>query len=353
MIIFLADIAVLALVIGGYAKNNMNYGKGTIRRTKKAGFTEKQAVLSDGSVINYGEGKSAGVPLLLIHGQGVSWEDYAKVLGGLSKAYHVYAVDCYGHGGSSKDQKKYTAAANGADLVWFIENVIGEPVVVSGHSSGGLLAIWIAANSPENVRGLIIEDAPIFATEPDRCENTFAWRDSFQPIHKFLNQSAVKTYTEFALRSNFMQTMWGENGWEKIVVPAVEKRMAMHLNEIKIWYLPAAMNRYFAMWRCVQDGNGEYDLRFGDKFYDCSWLEGYHQEEALHAVQCPSVLLHTAVTFKDGILLGAMTAEDSARAHSLLADNVLIDDIKSGHDIHYEKPKLFTNVLMDFLARIQ
>lgn len=353
MVVIFAFIAVIALAFGAYAYNNMNYDKAAAGRIHKAGFTEKQAALPDGSVINYGEGPGTGVALMLIHGQGVSWEDYSAVLGGLSELYHVYAVDCYGHGGSSKDPAKYPAVANGTDLVWFIKNVIREPVVVSGHSSGGLLAIWAAANAPENVRGLVIEDAPIFATEPDRCENTFAWQDSFKPIHEYLNQSEVKTYAEYALRHNFMQTMWGPNGWEKIVIPGAEKCMAERPNRIRIWYLPAAMNRYFDLWRCLQDGNGDYDLRFGDQFYDCSWFEGFDQAETLSAVKCPSVLLHTAVTDKDDVLLGAMTAEDAARADSLLADNVLIDKIKSGHDIHLEQPRVFIGALADLLGQIQ
>ena len=49
-------------------------------------------------------------------------EDYAKVFGELSKRYHVYAVDCYGHGGSSKNPAKYSALENsqGFHLVLFI-----------------------------------------------------------------------------------------------------------------------------------------------------------------------------------------------------------------------------------------
>ena len=47
-----------------------------------------------------------GPPLFLIHGQMVSWEDYVKVLPELSGHFHIFAVDCHGHGKSGKDPGK-------------------------------------------------------------------------------------------------------------------------------------------------------------------------------------------------------------------------------------------------------
>ena len=164
-IVLLALCGVILLAITAaafYVYNNMNYDKGAEKRLSDAGFAEKQAVLPDGTVLNYGEGPDNGPPLLLIHGQMTSWEDYVKVLPDLSKRFHIFAVDCHGHGGSSKDLAKYSAIAMGNDFIWFIEQVIGAPTIVSGHSSGGLLTAWLAANSPENVRGIVLEDPPFF-----------------------------------------------------------------------------------------------------------------------------------------------------------------------------------------------
>nr|WP_315990523.1 alpha/beta hydrolase [Desulforamulus aquiferis] len=98
----------------------------------------------------------------MIHGQGVTWENYSVVLPELSEYYHILAVDCHGHGKSSKNPEKYSAEEMGKDFVWFLKKVVGEPMVVSGHSSGGLLAAWLAANSPENILGIVLEDPPFF-----------------------------------------------------------------------------------------------------------------------------------------------------------------------------------------------
>ena len=130
-----------------------------LKQTYRAGYIEKQVTLDDGTILNYAEGPDHGPALLLIHGQSMQWEDYARVLPELAQYYHVYAVDCHGHGESSHDASKYTAVAMGKDFVWFIDNVIGEPAVVSGHSSGGILAAWIALMR-EVVQGIVLEDPP-------------------------------------------------------------------------------------------------------------------------------------------------------------------------------------------------
>lgn len=251
----------------------------------------------------------------------VSWEDYARVLSKLSGHYHVYAVDCHGHGKSGKDPQKYTAETMGSDFICFIENVIKEPVVISGHSSGGLLAAWLAAHSPANVRGIVIEDAPFSSTEPQRREKTFAWLDGFQTIHEFLNQSEETDYTRFYLERSYIQNYWG-NGWDKIVMPAAERYMEKHPGKgLRLWFLPPSMNKAF-------------DLRFGDTFYNGSWFENFDRAETLRRIQHPSVLMHTVYRYdENNVLLAAMDSDDARWAHELMPDNELIDNFKSGRNI--------------------
>lgn len=98
------------------------------------------------------------------------WEDYSNVLPKLAKYYHVYAVDCHGHGKSSHDPRKYNCTSMGMDFLWFIKNVIKESCVISGHSSGGILAAWIAANAKDDVLGLVLEDPPFFQCNTRRNE---------------------------------------------------------------------------------------------------------------------------------------------------------------------------------------
>ncbi len=333
-------LAVIAAAV--YVYNNMNYDKGTEKRLSNAGFLEKQAALPDGTVLNYGEGPDNGPPLLLIHGQMTRWEDYVNVLPQLSKRFHIFAVDCHGHGGSSKDPAKYSARAMGSDFIWFMEQVIGEPAIVSGHSSGGLLTAWLAANSPENVRGVVLEDPPFFSTEAGRRETSFAWLNSFEPIHRFLNQDKETDYVRFYLENTYLQNLFGESwkGIKKYAYSYLDKNPGKRL---RIFFLPPSMNRGFDL---LSD---EYDLRFGDTFYDDTWLVGYDQAETLARIRCPSVLIHASWSCsEDGVLLAAMSGEDAKRAHELIPQNTLVD-VKSGHGVHCEKPMEFIDIMLKFL----
>lgn len=343
-------LLVISLGLAFYAHRNMTYDQVDVKRIKQAKFKEKQVTLPDGSMLNYGEGPNNGEPLVLLHGQQVSWEDYAKVLGELSKRYHIYAIDYYGHGGSSKNPKKYSVTAIGQDITWFIDSVIQKPVLISGHSSGGLIATWISANNPEKIAGLLIEDAPFFSTEKGRAEKTFAWL-SFKDMANFL-ESGQSNFTRYFLDHAYMTKLFGgQKVFDKIIKnPAINYMKKHPQNVPRIWYYPPEwkVNEIFDLTANLQDGTGEYDLRFGQTFYNFSWFEDFNQEDTLKNVQCPSVLLHVAkpANLKDyydenGILLSAIDEDDAQRVAHLLKNNVFIDQIKSSHDIHDEKPEVF------------
>ena len=346
LLIILGVILGAALITAAaYVYNNLNYYKAPLRKVVKAGFIEKQVTLDDGSILNYGEGPENGPALLLLHGQTVSWEDYAAVLPELSKHYHIFAVDYYGHGASSKDPQKYYAEVIGADLVWFIENVIGEPVVISGHSSGGLLTAWLAANSPENVRGIVLEDPPLFTTEAGQYEDTFAWKDSFEPIHRFLQQEEESDYPLFYLKNSYWLNFFGESR-EAIIKYAASYREKHPNQKLEIFFLPPSVTRIFYFME-------DYDPRFGQNFYDASWNRNFEHAETLKKINCPSVYIHTNWEYdKNGILLGAVDGEDAQRIHELINENVMFK-FDCGHDMHYEKPQEFIEIMLNFLDEIQ
>ncbi|QMS99680.1 alpha/beta fold hydrolase [Gordonia jinghuaiqii] len=361
-----ACLGVAAAAVGAYAARNLTYDRKDRARIAASGVTEKSVTTPAGAVITYAEGPPNGPPLLLIHGQQVSWTDYAPVLGPLSADWHVFAVDCFGHGGSAKDPACYPARHQGAALRWFIETVIGGPAVVSGHSSGGLLAVWLAAAAPDLVRAILVEDAPLFATEPDRAPDTFAWRDAFRPMHQYLALSETSSpapsdsgysvppmrWTRYWVRHSHLRTLFGDAGWARLVRDPVERRLDRDPDGIpRLWWMPPTMNRAFDLSACIQDGTGDYDLRFGEMFYDGTWFDGFDQAETLARVRVPATLLHTVVHSEDGVLLGAMTDEDARRAAGLMADCVLVDGIHSGHDIHRDRPAQFVDAITDLHHR--
>ena len=126
-------LLLLILILTGYIKQNVTYYETNLAKVKQANFTEKQVTI-EGYKTNYVEGPDHGPPLLLIHGQGSQWEDYMKVLPALSKHYHVFAIDVYGHGQSDRlPANAYTNVRVGTLIAKFMEQVVKEPAFVSGQ----------------------------------------------------------------------------------------------------------------------------------------------------------------------------------------------------------------------------
>ncbi|CAN5773505.1 alpha/beta hydrolase [soil metagenome] len=120
-------------------------------------FTEK--TYNTGQVtINYAEGPTSGAPLLLLHGAILHWQDFQPLLPHLEASWHTYACDLRGHGKSSHVSSGYRAVDFIPDTTAFIQQVIGKPVVLLGHSNGGSIALGVAAQIPELIRAVVLLD---------------------------------------------------------------------------------------------------------------------------------------------------------------------------------------------------
>ena len=54
----------------------------------------------------------------------------------------------------------------------FLKEVVKQPAIVSGNSSGGVICLWLAANASKWVKAVIMEDPPLFACEWPRIKET-------------------------------------------------------------------------------------------------------------------------------------------------------------------------------------
>ena len=111
-LVLLVCVLLLVIVAGKFAYNNLHWWEKDMKTIAKLGVEEKQVTLPNGHVINYGEIPGDGPALLLIHGQMAAWEDYAGVMPELSKNWHIFAIDVYGHGQSSHEEELYYLDVN-------------------------------------------------------------------------------------------------------------------------------------------------------------------------------------------------------------------------------------------------
>ena len=342
LVLFVALIVIISTAVGIFAYNNLHYDQSDMKKVWAAGYTEKQVSLTGGTVLNYAESPDADkTPLLLIHGQEMAWEDYARVLPALAKEYHVYAVDCHGHGSSSHNPADYTCRKMTDDLILFIKNVIGQPCVVSGHSSGGILTASIAATSPQDVLGIVLEDPPFFSVEPEEMQNTFVWKDGFEVTHSFLAQNEQKYYIPYYYENGYLWQKF--QGLEQFPAATAKEYSEKTGEECKkIWYMPYS-------WTHGLLYVDEYDLAFAEAFYNGTWLEGESQEEILRKIQCPCTYIKANTDYgDDGVLYAANDEDDAKKVASLIQNCNVTRTPTSDHDIHFVYSKEFIDIMVQF-----
>jgi pimeloyl-ACP methyl ester carboxylesterase len=340
-IVFVIVAVVLLIIItttSVYIYRCLNYWQKDYKNTLNAGFIEKEVVLPDGSIINYAEGPNSGSALLLIHGQTGAWQDYSRVLPELSKNWHVFVVDCYGHGQSSHDETKYYLKDNGDDLIWFVNEIIGKPSVVSGHSSGGLLASYVVAYGGELIIGAVLEDPPVFSTEMDYFEKTFAYQDTYKTMHEYTTSEQTECWEAYYLR----HCLWGQ-----LYMASSMNGIANYVNQyhtknpnkpVQIFFMPESINYIFLY-------SPKYDFAFGGHFYDYTWHSGINHEKLMGDINVPAIFLHNEENFSDdGILMAASTNAQAEKAVALIGNCELIR-INGNHNIHRFNSKVLINAV--------
>lgn len=95
--------------------------------------------------------------ILLIHGSLARSEDWENIFPRLATRYRTVAYDLRGHGKSGR-ATDYSLRAFGDDALRMQRGIVKGPVVVMGSSLGALCALALAAQAPEQVLGLILED---------------------------------------------------------------------------------------------------------------------------------------------------------------------------------------------------
>ena len=115
-------------------------------------------VTVDGVRLHYIE-KGEGPPVVLLHGNVVTAEDFrtSGVLDLLAKRHRVIAFDRPGFGYSERPHGSAWSARTQANLLRSALDVldISRPVVL-GHSWGAAVALAMALNHPDDVRGLVL-----------------------------------------------------------------------------------------------------------------------------------------------------------------------------------------------------
>jgi pimeloyl-ACP methyl ester carboxylesterase len=315
------------------------------------GFQELKFA-TEGVTLNYVLGPDHGLPLLLIPGQMESWQGYKCVLPELSKRFHIFVPDLRGHGKSTWTPGHYSYNICGDDLKHFIREVIQKPALVAGLSSGGVLAIWLAAYAPEDVLGIISEDPPIFSSIWPRIQNEKLMTNNFR--------AAVDTLGKPGKRDV-------EGYLSQVGVPVKGKEELLKIPPLilKTMFFLARINRAvrpnspydtpflpFNM-RAGYKFLSEYDTDFSRATIDGDLSKDFSPEEALKRIKCPMLLLRgDAYRHETWGLVGAIDDEDLERIVSLV-DDLQCVQIAGGHETHMLQPQRYIDEIIKFVDRLR
>jgi esterase len=127
--------------------------------------------------------------ILFLHGgalQARTWDAVGMLL---RDSYRCIAVDLRGHGESSwSSGRDYQLSAHAADISAFIVEKRLEPVILVGHSLGGLIAMTVAASSQPAIAALVLVDiAPARSRDgTGRVRDFISSRQTFQSAEELL-----------------------------------------------------------------------------------------------------------------------------------------------------------------------
>ena len=103
--------------------------------------------------------KGAGVPLILLHGNGENCEYFKRQIDVFAGLFHVYAIDTRGHGKTPRGEKPFTIRQFAEDLLGFMDDHRIEKAHLLGFSDGGNIAMVFAIKYPDRVDRLILNGA--------------------------------------------------------------------------------------------------------------------------------------------------------------------------------------------------
>jgi len=323
-------------------------GRAVVRKVCRAGFRERD--FQRGPVrLHYAEGPPGGSPLVLIPAQMGIWESYQKVLPALSRRFYVFAVDLRGHGRSSWTPGDYSWTSVGADLAAFLAQVVGRPAVVAGNSSGGIVALWLAAHTPEFVAGTILEDAPVFSAELPRFRDRdrFVYR-GLEHLVAALGNIENRDLADY-FRGQELPTRGGQvrrvPGWfVRFLSGAIRRRQKAHPGEpVDIAWLPGTP-------RLLLKSLSAFDPDFARAFVDGRFYGDFSHAAALREVRCPLLVLH-ADWFRHSEygLVGAMDDRDAARIREL-TPQAQYRRIAANHVIHVFRPRAYVEAVTAFMG---
>lgn len=246
------------------------------------------------------QGNADGVPVIFLHGITDSWHSFESVLANLPSSIHAFAVSQRGHGDSERPLQNYTPKDFAADIAEFIKQKNLDKVFIVGHSMGGVNAQQFVIDYPELAKGLVIIDSdPALKNNPGMPE-------FYQEVLKLegaIDRKFMDDFQKATLADPIDSTYYNLLVDEGIKVPS-------------------------SVFKAALEGLMQVDFT-----------------EQLKQINAPAV-----------IFWGNRDAFCTFKGQEILVNNIknsrLIIYGNTGHALHWEEPKKFSEDLLNFIDNV-
>ncbi|HKQ72447.1 MAG TPA: alpha/beta hydrolase [Blastocatellia bacterium] len=263
-------------------------------------------------------GNEGAQPLLCLHGVTRGWQSFLPLIPALALRWQVFALDHRGHGKSGR-AKGYFAIDYAPDALSFLQDEIRRPAVVYGHSLGAMVAAAVAAEAPDLVRAVILEDPP-FDTMGANIES--------YPLYPYF--VALES-----LASNGMS-----------LPQLVEKLGAIEINtpngKTAFRNVRDASALRFAA-KCLQ----QLDPAVMSPIVQSQWLKGYDLRSIAGRIKSPTLVMQA-----DANTGGMLTDGDADLLERTMADVTRVRIGGVGHQIHTAAPDAALRIALGFLESL-
>lgn len=261
--------------------------------------------LSLGLALSYRQLGEPGNPeLLLLHGGGLSAEDWCEIAPAFADAgYRVTVPDLRGCGESDWDPEvRYGVEDTLSDLEELIAHLTLGRFFLVGHSLGAVTACVYAARHPERVIACVMEDGgPADHTRPSSLESPTIVFESDEHALAALGKSLPRGVPGWVLDSRFRRLDDGRLTWRSDIAGRVR------------WSEAGGEPLIMGLWPYVE------------------------------AIQSPTLV----VRGRESPLFKREYAERMVEANAMIR---LVEIADAGHLVHCEQPEAFTAEVLEFLA---
>ena len=219
-------------------------------------------------------------------------------------------MDLRGHGRSTKTDEGYDPATLVSDLSTVVESTFGEPVVVAGQSWGADVALHLAVETPDTVRGLVLVDGGFMVLRRAFPDWEAAWKALKPPTFDNLTWTELRRGVTARFR-----------GWP-----------------------PEAVDAVLANFEQTPEGTVRARLGVDRHRRILRHLWNDDAVALARSVRCPVVVL-VATGGKPG-------RDDAVAAFAESLTDGEVRWVEGHHDLHAERPDLVAGVLVELADRV-